>query len=169
MALNEIVKPKTAMINWTFIGLIKIPNFFFSHSMLSFTHQAVLIVWSNTYYTFRQFTTCKHQEALYFSQTMNHLLWVHSYCSHCSMLYQHTFASHIHIRIWYRWSRHTVLSLFSPLPQLPIFFFCRDFNHTWFINNSSCSISFFNNANNPSLISFLLLNILAVSSSLLSW
>jgi len=120
------------------------------------------------------FRIFKHQEALYLFQRQNNFILGtgHTHTTftvpcyiNVSKLVIFIFAFVCAIIIHSFKSFNTALLL----PQFPILFFCRDFNHTWFINNSSCSVSLLNNSNNPGLITFLLLNILAVCSSLLPW
>jgi len=55
------------------------------------------------------------------------------------------------------------------LPEGPFFLLRRNFNDTRLVDDSSCSVPFLNNPNDPGLISFLLLNFLAVGCSLFSW
>ena len=65
--------------------------------------------------------------------------------------------SHRNIEIGLGTARFWVL---IHLPQLFILFFPRNFNHTRFINYSCSSLSFFNNSDDPGLVSLLLFNVL---------
>lgn len=53
------------------------------------------------------------------------------------------------------------------LPQLPILLFSWYFNNPRLINNSGCASAFFYDANNPRLVTLLLLDVLAVGGRLL--
>ena len=52
--------------------------------------------------------------------------------------------------------------LFYNLPEFAFLVFHRNFDYSRFVNNASCSLSFFNDANNPSLVSFLFLDVLQI-------
>merc|ERR1719229_1617050 len=55
------------------------------------------------------------------------------------------------------------------LPEFAFLVFYRNFDNSRFVDNASCSLSLFNDANNPSLVSFLFLDVLAISCSLFTW
>ena len=52
------------------------------------------------------------------------------------------------------------LSLLSRLPELSVLFFCRNFDDSRFVDDASCTVTFLNDADDPGLITLLLLDVL---------
>ena len=53
-----------------------------------------------------------------------------------------------------------LLSLLSRLPELSVLFFCRNFDDSRFVDDASCTVTFLNDADDPGLITLLLLDVL---------
>ena len=53
-----------------------------------------------------------------------------------------------------------LLSLLLRLPELSVLFFCRNFDDSRFVDDASCTVTFLNDADDPGLITLLLLDVL---------